>query len=146
MKCRRLSLCHRKDLVQQDLRGWMRFLKSFVIKSSFHERNLVVVFADSEGLGDKQLYVGQQYSLSGVDQHKLPLHIDFKHHQTQNTHYHSHPKIRYNCARPLHPLQAANPFEAGNKNKRSGILQLERRGNSRIVPYIFLQMPEGNNR
>lgn len=60
MKHRRVeSLCHRKGLVQQDPRGQIRFLQSFVIKSPFHARKLMVVFADNEGLGDKQIYVGQ---------------------------------------------------------------------------------------
>jgi len=64
MKCRRFeSLCHRKGLVQQDARGQIRFLESFVIKSPFHARKLKAVFIDNEGLGDKQIYVGQQYSL-----------------------------------------------------------------------------------
>lgn len=62
MKSRRFeSLCHRKDLVQQDPRGQIRFLQSFVIKSPFCERKLMIVFADNEGLEDNQIYVGQQW-------------------------------------------------------------------------------------
>lgn len=64
MKYRRFEcLCHQKGLVQQDLRGQIRFLQNFVIKSPFCARKLMVVFADNEGLGDKLIYVGQQYSL-----------------------------------------------------------------------------------
>lgn len=48
MKYRRVeSLCHSKGHS----------------KSPFRARKLMVVSADNEGQGDKQIYVGQQYSL-----------------------------------------------------------------------------------
>lgn len=128
--CRRFeSLCLRKDLVQQDPRGQIWFLQSFVIKSPICARKLMVAFADNEDLGDKQVYMGQQYSLDG-DQYRLPFHSDFKH-QSKNIHHHLHPKTYYNCTRPLprkHLLQAVKPYKARNNNNRKGILQLERRG------------------
>jgi len=87
-------------------------------------------------------------TLSGGDQYRLPLHSDFQHHQSQNIHYHLHPKAHYNCARPLprkYPLQAENSFEAGNKKqqKRGSIAGKKRKIHK--DPYIFLQVPEGNN-
>lgn len=135
--CRRFeSLCHRKDLVQQELRGQIRFLQSFVMKSPFCAVKLMVVFADNEDLGDKQIYMGQQYSLdvTSIDYHCTEISSITKVKTYIIIYILKHVQGLYQ----QNFLQAVKPCKAGNNNNRKGILQLERRGKFTHSPLNFL--------
>lgn len=122
MECRFESLCHRKDLVQQNLRGQTRFLQSFVTKSPFSTRKLMVVFAVNEGLTKSMNADTRGSAVRTLVVTSIGCFY-------QNNHCRLRIRLRLE-----------------RKATEKGFYSWKEEGNSPTVAHIFLQVPEANNR